>query len=82
MSIVLLVFLPNFQISYAKILYLLLSFLQFNSDVLACKRDSNSDTVAVIDTWNPNSYSNMLDASQLGICQHTTQYNNGRISCT
>ena len=62
---------------------LLLFPIQFSSDVLACKRDSSSDTVAAIDTWNPSSgRSNMLDDSQSGICQHTTQYNNGRISCT
>ena len=58
--------------------------IQYDADVLACKRDSSSDTVAVIDTWNLDSpaRSNILDASQSGICQHTTQYNNGRISCT
>ena len=73
--------------AYSIVLKLTLSLLlfpiQYGADVLACKRDSSSDTVAVIDTWNPSSgRSNMLDASQSGICQHTTQYNNGRISCT
>ena len=65
-----------------KLTPLLLFPIQYDADVLGCKRDSSSDTVAVIDTWNPNSRSNILDASQSGICQHTTQYNNGRISCT
>ena len=58
-------------------------FWQFNADVFACLRESSGNTVNVIDTWNPSrSRSNILDETQSGMCQHVTEYSNGRIKCT
>ncbi|XP_011403771.2 PREDICTED: putative ferric-chelate reductase 1 [Amphimedon queenslandica] len=54
----------------------------YNADVVGCKRDPADGSVSVIDTWNPSTRSNLLDASQSGICRHTADYSNGRISCT
>lgn len=51
--------------------------------MFACLRDSSSDTVNVIDTWNPTgSRGNVRDDTQNGVCQHFTEYSNGRINCT
>ena len=54
------------------------------SDVLGCKRDTNTEMVTVLDTWNPgpNRSPNILDESQNGLCQHNAQFVNGRITCT
>ncbi|XP_019851676.1 PREDICTED: flocculation protein FLO11-like isoform X2 [Amphimedon queenslandica] len=54
----------------------------YNADVVGCKRNPADGSVSVIDTWNPSTRSNLLDASQSGICRHTAGYSNGRISCT
>ena len=67
-------------LQYNNFLYL----FQSDSDVLACKKDSTSDIVYAIDTWNPSAiYSaNIIDNNQIGMCEHVTEYNNGRITCT
>ena len=43
----------------------------------------NSDTVTVVDTWNPSprQAGNELDATQDGLCVQSTSFTNGRITC-
>ena len=58
--------------------------LQENDDVLGCIRDPNSNNrVSVVDANNPSrQYSaNQLDTDQSGLCAHSTNFNNGRVTC-
>ena len=49
-------------------------------DVLGCKVEN--DAVVVLDGWNPNGRSpNQADSNSSGICTHSTNYTNGRLSC-
>ena len=52
--------------------------------MLGCIRDTNDDSVAVIDTYNPTPQytSNRADPTQEGVCTHSTDFNNGRITCS
>lgn len=51
-----------------------------STDVLGCRVSSGS--TEVIDTWNVASgRSNVADDSQEGVCTHSTEYTNGRLSC-
>ena len=60
--------------------------MQAESDVVGCKRDSLTDVVHVLDSWNPGPQgihiANILDQNQNGVCTHETQFVNGQISCT
>ena len=52
--------------------------------MLGCKRDSSDNSVAVIDTYNPSTRydPNEVDPTQKGVCTHSTNFNNGRITCS
>ena len=54
--------------------------------MVGCKRDSVTDVVHVLDSWNPGPQgihiANILDQNQNGVCTHETQFVNGQISCT
>ena len=52
--------------------------------MLGCKRDPNDDSVAVIDTYNPTTQyaPNEVDPTQEGVCTHSTNFDNGRITCS
>jgi len=54
----------------------------FSADVLGCNR-GQMDVVSVVDTWNldaPTRF-NELDDIQDGVYAHSTDFDNGRISC-
>ena len=56
--------------------------MQENSDVIYCLVDSDS-LVHVVDSWNPspNHTPTEVDATQEGVCIHSANFSNNRISC-
>ena len=56
--------------------------VQMAADVVGCNRDPNNDMVEVVDTWNlDQGRGNTLDAIQ-DVRLFTSNFANGRISCT
>ena len=57
--------------------------IQLSADVVGCNRDpNNNDMVEVVDTWNlDQGRGNVLDVTQ-DVMRFTSNFNNGRISCT